>query len=137
MEAEVREIRNHIGQFPPFDALSEDLLDEVAGTVEVTYFKAGEMIFERDTHIDALPYIRTGAVEVYRHDGDLYNRLSEGDIFGQFALLRGRRVRFPVKAIEDTLLYLIPAALFDRLCAAVAASWFENENQQPWSIIQA
>ncbi|MBK5931564.1 DUF294 nucleotidyltransferase-like domain-containing protein [Halochromatium salexigens] len=117
MEAEIREIRDHISRHPPFDGLTDDLLDEVAGAVEITYFKAGTTIAERDGSVQALSYIRGGAVEVYRHNGQLYNRLGEGDIFGQLDLLRGRPVRFPVQAIEDTLLYLIPKPVFDRLCA--------------------
>ena len=117
MEAEVQEIRDHISRFPPFDHLSEELLDEVAASVEIAYFKAGSPILERGDPIHALPYIRGGAVEVYRHNGELHNRLGEGDIFGQFGLLRNRRVRFPAKAIEDTLLYRIPDAIFDRLCS--------------------
>lgn len=118
MEAEVREIRDHIGRFPPFDRLSEDLLDSVAAAVEVGYHRAGTQILASDQPIDALHYIRAGAVEVYRHNGEFYNRLGEGDIFGQFGLLRRHQVRFPVKAIEDTLLYLIPQAVFDQLCSA-------------------
>lgn len=117
MEAEIREIRDHLVQYPPFDNLSEALLDEVAAAVEIAYFKAGTAILERDAPIQTLSYIRSGAVEVYLHNGQLYNRLDEGDIFGQFDLLRNQRVRFPVKAIEDTLLYLIPEAVFRRLCS--------------------
>lgn len=118
MEAEVREIRDHMGRYPPFDGLRDELLDEAAGAVEIGYFKAGTTISERDQPVQALSYIRSGAVEVYLHNGQLYNRLGEGDIFGQFDLLRDRQVRFPVKAIEDTLLYQIPKPVFDRLCAA-------------------
>ncbi len=117
MEVEVREIRDHMSQFPPFDGLSDELLDEVAASVEISYFKAGSTIFDRGAPIHSLPYIRSGAVEVYRYSGELYNRLEEGDIFGQFGLLRSRRIRYPVKAIEDTLLYLIPESVFDHLCA--------------------
>ncbi len=118
MEAEVREIRDHVGRHPPFDGLSDDLLDQVAGAVEIAYFKAGATISERDGEVQALSYIRSGAVEVFRYNGQLYDRLAEGDIFGQFDLLRNRQVRFPVQAIEDTLLYLVPKPVFDHLCAA-------------------
>ncbi len=118
MEAEIREIRDHISGYPPFDGLTDDLLDEVAGAVEIAYFKAGTRVAERDGSVQSLSYIRSGAVEVYRHNGQLHNRLGEGDIFGQLDLLRNRPVRFPVQAIEDTLLYLIPKPVFDRLCAA-------------------
>ncbi|MGB3223473.1 MAG: DUF294 nucleotidyltransferase-like domain-containing protein [Desulforhopalus sp.] len=118
MEAEIREFRDHISRHPPFDRLTDDLLEEVAGAVEIAYFKAGTTIAKRGGPVQALSYIRSGAVEVYLHNGQLYNRLGEGDIFGQFALLRDRKVRFPVQAVEDTLLYLIPKLVFDSLCAA-------------------
>jgi CBS domain-containing protein len=116
MEAEVREIRDHMSRHPPFDDLVDELLDEVAGAVEIAYAKAGSAIFERDGPVQALSYIRSGAVEVYRPNGQLYDRLGEGEIFGQFDLLRNRQVRFPVQAIEDTLLYKVPSPVFDRLC---------------------
>jgi CBS domain-containing protein len=117
MEVEVREIAEHIGHFAPFDRLSVELLETVASSVEIAYFQAGSSIFEFGEPIHSLYYIRSGAVEVYRHNAELYNRLGEGDIFGQTGLLRTQRVRFPAKAIEDTLLYLIPETIFDRLCA--------------------
>ncbi|MCL7743966.1 DUF294 nucleotidyltransferase-like domain-containing protein [Guyparkeria hydrothermalis] len=115
MEAEVQEIREHLKRYPPFDRLESEWLDRIAESVEVAYYRDGTMIQEYGEPIDTLRYVRSGAVEVYRHNGELYNRLSEGDIFGQTGLLHKRQVRFPAKAIEDTLLYLIPAAVFDRL----------------------
>ena len=59
--------------------------------------------------------VRSGAVEVFRRNGTLYNRLTAGGYFGEFGLLRNGRVRFPVTALEDTLLYLIPRELFAEL----------------------
>ena len=116
MEAEVQEIREHLRRFPPFDRLEPEWLEQIAASVEVAYYRDGSAIQEYGEPIDALRYVRSGAVEVYRHNGELYNRLSEGDIFGHTGLLHKRQVRFPAKAIEDTLLYLIPADVFDRLC---------------------
>ncbi|WP_341939373.1 DUF294 nucleotidyltransferase-like domain-containing protein [Marinimicrobium sp. C2-29] len=117
MEVEVLEIRDHMGQHPPFDMLSDDELDELAGQVEVTYFRAGTQILELHQDIADLYYIRSGAVEVFRPRGELYNRLSEGDIFGHFGLLRNRKVRFPARALEDSLIYLVPYDSFERMCA--------------------
>jgi CBS domain-containing protein len=116
MEVETLEIRSHLSRFPPFDGLSEDLLDQVAGGVEIAYFKAGTDILTFDEPIEALLYVRSGAVEVFRRNGELYNRLGEGDILGHFGLLRNRRVSFPARALEDTLIYFIPAEVFDELC---------------------
>ncbi|MFU8878250.1 MAG: DUF294 nucleotidyltransferase-like domain-containing protein [Wenzhouxiangellaceae bacterium] len=117
MDTETLEIRQHMARFPPFDELSDALLDTVAGSVDVAYFRAGSDILERGAPINELHYIRSGAVEVYRRSGALYNRLEEGDIFGHFSLLRSRRVHFPAKAIEDTLIYLIPGSIFEQLCS--------------------
>lgn len=116
MEAEVREIREHLGRYPPFDRLSEQLLDSVAGSVEISYFRAGSLILSYKQSIDSLYYIRSGAVETYRHNNELYNRLGEGDIFGHLGLLHNHLVRYPASAIEDTLIYLIPDAVFQQLC---------------------
>ncbi|MGQ4878844.1 DUF294 nucleotidyltransferase-like domain-containing protein [Billgrantia sp. LNSP4103-1] len=118
MDAELIEIRQHMGRFPPFDALDDELLDEVAGQVEVGYYKAGSDVLRFDQELHELCYIRSGAVEVRRRTGDLYNRLGEGDIFGQFSLLRNHRVRYPARALEDTLIYFIPEGIFLRLCEA-------------------
>ena len=117
MDAEALEIRQHLARFAPFDVLSDPLLDKVADSVDVVYFKAGSDILERDQSINELHYIRSGAIEIYRRSGALHNRLEEGDIYGHFSLLRNHRVHFPVKAIEDTLIYLIPDAVFEQLCA--------------------
>lgn len=117
MDSEALEIRQHLARFPPFEGLSDALLDLVAESVDVAYFKAGSEILQREQPIDALHYIRTGAVEIYRRSGALLNRLEEGDVFGQFSLLRNHRVHFPVKAIEDTLVYLVPDEVFQRLCS--------------------
>lgn len=116
MQVELIEIRDHISRFPPFDELPSDTLDEIARQVEIGYFKADSDILVYDQSIHDLYFIRSGAVEVHRRNGELYNRLGEGDFFGHFGLLRGHRVRYPVRAIEDTLIYFIPDRLFRELC---------------------
>lgn len=115
MQVELIEIRDHLSRFAPFDDLPDEALDEIASQVQVRYFKAGTSILEHDEPIHDLHYIRSGAVEIFLRTGQLFNRLGEGDIFGQASLRRGKRVRFPARALEDTLVYFIPDALFQRL----------------------
>lgn len=131
MQIELIEIRDHLHRFPPFDGLPEDTLDEIARQVEVGYFKAGSEILSFGAEIHDLHYVRSGAVEIYRRTGALYNRLTEGDIFGQFGLLRGHKVRLPARAIEDSLIYFIPGSLFEQLCEAhdFFADFVEAEGQ--------
>lgn len=116
MQVEMIEIRDHLSRFPPFDELPEETLDGIARRVQVAYFKSGSDILEHNQPVNELHYIRSGAVDIFRRNGQLYNRLTEGDIFAQAGLLRGNKVRFPAKAIEDTLIYFIPAELFHQLC---------------------
>ena len=116
MQAELIDIRNHMVKHAPFDDLPAEMLDRVVSGIEVTYFRADTNILEFGQSNNYLHYIRSGAVEIFRRTGELYNRVTEGEIFGQNGLMMNRTVRFPAKAIEDTLCYLIPYELFQYLC---------------------
>jgi CBS domain-containing protein len=115
MQAELIDIRNHMARYPPFDEMAEELLDRVVSGIEVVYFKAGTQILEFGADNPWLCYVRSGAVEIYRRTGELYNRIGEGEVFGQFGLLMNKKVRFPAKALEDTLVYKIPGETFQYL----------------------
>ncbi|OZG70180.1 cyclic nucleotide-binding protein [Hahella sp. CCB-MM4] len=115
MQAEQLEILDFLHRHPPFCDLPEETLGWISQNIEISYFKAGTQILQFGEEVDALHIIRSGAVEVFRRNGDLHNRLSEGGIFGEFGLLRNRRVRFPAKALEDSLVYLIPETIFNEL----------------------
>lgn len=116
MTIEISDIQLFMQQHEPFDALESDAIVELCTQVEVSYFRAGTDILHFGDKIDALYVVRSGAVEVYRRNGELYNRLEPGAVFGQMGILMNGHVRFPVKALEDTLVYLIPAQLFLDFC---------------------
>ncbi|MGF1762874.1 DUF294 nucleotidyltransferase-like domain-containing protein [Aliivibrio kagoshimensis] len=116
MEVELLEIRNFISQYPPFDQLPEDALIEVAQSIEISYYRADSMVIEFGDKIHDLFMIRSGVVEIYRRTGELYNRLDQGGLFGQMGLLTNNKVRFPAKALKDTLLYCIPDNIFEEYC---------------------
>ncbi|WP_286238152.1 DUF294 nucleotidyltransferase-like domain-containing protein [Neptuniibacter halophilus] len=116
MHAEQVEIAGFLAQFPPFDELPEAVVNEIACQLEIAYYRAGSQILEFGSEIHDLCIIRSGAVEIYRRNGELYNRLSEGDLFGQLGLLMNNRVRLPARALEDSLIYFLPESLFTELC---------------------
>ncbi|TVO75191.1 DUF294 nucleotidyltransferase-like domain-containing protein [Sedimenticola selenatireducens] len=130
MHAEQIEIASFLVNHPPFDELPEEVLNELARQVEVVYYRSGSDILNLADPIQDLYVIRKGAVETYRRTGELYNRLTNGDVFGQVSLMMNQRVRFPVKAIEDTLIYCIPFELFQDYCDRYEtfADYFESEN---------
>ncbi|EJG0731667.1 cyclic nucleotide-binding/CBS domain-containing protein [Vibrio parahaemolyticus] len=116
MEAEQLEVLNFISQHPPFDELPEEQLKKIAIQAEVAYFRQGTDILKFGDTIRDLYMVRSGAVEIYRRKGELYNRIDAGGLFGQMGLLMNNRVRMPAKAIEDTLVYCIPENIFNELC---------------------
>ncbi|RBW51935.1 DUF294 nucleotidyltransferase-like domain-containing protein [Marinobacter sp. F3R11] len=119
MQAELIDIRNHLVQHSPFDDMPEELVNQLTASIEISYVRAGTQILETGQASAYMYYVRSGAVEIFRRSGELYNRIGEGEIFGQFGLLMHRKVRFPAKALEDSLLYRVPAETFHYL--------FEND----------
>ena len=115
MEAELLDIKNFLSQHPPFDELDDDVLNFVASNVEISYFREDTPVIHFGDEIHDLYMVRSGVVEDYRRKGELYNRLDEGALFGQMGLLTNNKVRFPAKAIKDTLLYCIPESAFQEL----------------------
>ncbi|AWB32855.1 DUF294 nucleotidyltransferase-like domain-containing protein [Orrella marina] len=112
MESEQLEILDFLQKHMPYSALPEDVLKDVARAVDVRYAKSGTAIFQFGEPLHHWFIVRSGAVEIYRRDGTLYNRLNEGGHFGESGLLQRRTVRYPATAIEDSLLYVIPDSLF-------------------------
>ncbi|MBH0056729.1 cyclic nucleotide-binding/CBS domain-containing protein [Pseudoalteromonas sp. SWXJZ94C] len=129
MQAEQVEIAQFLAQHPPFDDLPNKALNELAQQVEVTYFRAQTEILHFGKDIADLYVVRSGSVEMYRRNGELYNRLSVGGIFGQMGLLMNRKVRFPATALEDSLVYCINVELFNRYCDEfdAFADYFETD----------
>ncbi|KKO43990.1 cyclic nucleotide-binding protein [Arsukibacterium ikkense] len=115
MEIEQIEILEFLKRHSPFQELPAGQLLQVALSIDIGYFKAGSEILRFNAPLNALHLIRSGAVETFRRNGDLYNRLSAGGIFGEQGLLRGGKVRFPASALEDTLIYFIPNEVFQQL----------------------
>ena len=113
MESEQLEVLDFLQRHLPFNALPEATLHEAAKAIDVRYFKADTSILKFGEPAHHWFIVRSGAVEIFRRDGTLYNRLTEGGHFGEAGLLLQRRqVRFPASALEDTLLYVLPGEVF-------------------------
>ncbi|MGI5307977.1 DUF294 nucleotidyltransferase-like domain-containing protein [Rheinheimera sp. WS51] len=115
MEIEQIEILEFLKRHSPFQELPEQELLEIALSIDIAYFQAGSEILTFNQPLSALHLIRSGVVETFRRNGDLYNRLTEGGLFGEQGLLRGNKARFPATAVEDSLIYLIPDQVFQKI----------------------
>jgi CBS domain-containing protein len=115
VQAEQSEVLDFFRRYPPFSNLPEDVLSKVANNIEIAYYRKQSPILELGQDNCQWYVIRSGAVEVFRRDGQLYNRLGEGGFFGEQSLMLKRPVRFPVTALEDTLVYLVGQETFNYL----------------------
>ena len=130
MDMELFEIRDFLIQYPPFDTLPVESVNCAVSSMEVAYYQAGSDILRYGDRIHHLYVIRSGAVEIYRRNGKLYNRLEQGDLFGQMGLMMNNLVRLQAKAIEDTLVYRLPEDIFHDFCSEneVFSDFVELEN---------
>ncbi len=104
----MQEFLDFLGKQAPYDKLDEDDLELLARRVEVEYFPAGAVIVDQDDdRLEQLAVIRTGLVQVL--DGaHVVDELGPGDTFGELSVLSGLPPARTVRALTDTLLYLLP-----------------------------
>ncbi len=94
----------------PFDDLDDGQLEELADATEVEFFAVGERIFRQgEGPIEHARIVRKGAIELVA-DGQVFDVLGEGELFGHPSMLSGYPAWFEARAGEDSLCYRLPAA---------------------------
>ncbi|PEN15256.1 cyclic nucleotide-binding protein [Longibacter salinarum] len=111
---EIIEIADFLSSTPPFTELNDDGIRTAARSIDITYAPSGSVVLDIGDAPEALFLIRSGAVELHNDADVLVARLGEHEFFGYPSLLTGAPASRRVTTIEDTLLYHIPEALFDR-----------------------
>jgi CBS domain-containing protein len=127
---EIAAIADFLARYPPFDALPRDEIARLSRQVEIRYARRDDTILTSGQHNDRLFLVRSGSVELRLAGDALMARLGEGACFAYPSLLRGGEVHNSVTALEDTLVYAIPASEFHRLregSAALRAFFAEDE----------
>ena len=105
------DVRTFLLEHPPFDGLPDEDLDRVVASVQIEHFAPGSVILQQAgapaTH---LYVVRKGEAEIV-DDGRVIDEIGEGDVFGMWSLLDQVAPTATVRASEDTLCYLIDAAV--------------------------
>ena len=108
-------IYHFISGLDPFDKLSDKLLENISRYITISYLAKGENISAEQLSQGYLYIIRTGAIEQLELNGDFRARLDQGDVFG-FTMVVDRSVqKFKARALENTLLYMLPSNRFREL----------------------
>lgn len=127
---EIAAIADFLARYPPFDALLRDEIARLSRLIEIRYARKADTILTSGQQNERLFVVRSGSVELRLAGDALTARLGEGACFAYPSLLRGGEVHNTVTALEDTLVYAIPASEFHRLRAgspAMRAFFAEDE----------
>lgn len=108
MEIELIEIRDFLAQRPPFDALPEELLNQLPETLSIRYLRRDTPFPPQDADDDYIYVVRSGAIELRDSNDDVCEKLAEGDMFTTPCQLVDFTSQCDGKTVEDTLLYLLP-----------------------------
>ena len=129
MDIEQLEIRDFVGALRPFDQLPREALDATIAELSVRYIRRDTTIPETEDNEPALSLVRSGAVELHGQSGELLARFGEGDLLGYRTSPHEHVQGIRYVALEDTLLYRLPAGVVDRLC--------EEHSQLAWFLAPA
>ncbi|WP_019616710.1 DUF294 nucleotidyltransferase-like domain-containing protein [Psychromonas ossibalaenae] len=116
--SELQPVRDFVSSLPPFDILSDQSLRLCCISLSVVYYSRNEQFVEVDANERQLYIVRSGAFEVLTEQGQLIDRISDGQYFGFSGMLSGEKVVNKVRILEDALVYLLPVKIFDQLRAA-------------------
>jgi CBS domain-containing protein len=111
-------ILSFIKDYPPFSFLAKAELLDIAKRVTVRYCPPKTTLFSAGDPTQGHVYlIREGAINLL--DGNqLVDTCDEGDLLGIRPLLAGRSHLLTAQVQEETLVYIIPAAVFTEQMAA-------------------
>lgn len=115
----INRVQEFLKRFPPFSFLDERALAVVAGSVEVRYHANGEYLFRRGEPAQQFFFVlKQGQVHLLAQEESrttVAEVCDEGDVFGVLALLGKRPYILDALVIEDSLVYAIPVAVFEKI----------------------
>ena len=108
----IEDVLNFLKGIPPFQFLEESLLKKTAAGLSMEFYPKGTVILKQNGPTsNSLRVIKKGAVQVLMGDeaGEeiVLEYKGEGDNFGFLSLIGKDRQRTTVKAVEDTLCYIL------------------------------
>lgn len=119
MQIELLEIRDFLANCSPFDQLPAEELDALPAQLQISYLRRGSEFPPVNIRADAnglLVILRQGAIELRNEQGLLYSKLAETDCYAGLCEKGDNHLTLNGVTSEDSLLYLLPCLIFQRLC---------------------
>lgn len=104
-----------LSEIEPFNYLDKKEIQSIAHNLLVEYYKKGEIIFkEGASPLDFLYILRSGSL-VLEREGEVIEYIHEGECFGYISLMTSSPPSSTVKAIEDSVVFLLNKKIFNKL----------------------
>lgn len=113
--SELQPISDFLSALTPFDSLSDAALQRCCRALTIGYYSKASAYVPLDEDHPQLYIVRTGAFEVRNQDGELVDRLGDGDYFGFPSLLSGDKISNRIQILEDGLVYHLDPDTFNFL----------------------
>ncbi|NVD05434.1 cyclic nucleotide-binding/CBS domain-containing protein [Vibrio sp. JPW-9-11-11] len=124
---------------PPFDRLDPQQQDKLRGSLDVAYFRTNETLLKPGSASQHLHILIKGAVEERSDDNkEIFAHYANDDLFDVRSLFDDT-VKHRYIALEDTLSYLLPKAVFLELYNQNGqfAAYFDNNLAKRQELIEA
>lgn len=102
----------------PYDVLPETVLEQLSGQIDVWNLTANSVVYDLGDTLRGLFLIYDGSVEVRDENDELISQLGLRNSFGERGLLLDGVAVTSARTSEDTLLLVLPPAMFNDLMAA-------------------
>jgi Cyclic nucleotide-binding domain/Ion transport protein len=110
--------RDIIEKVPLFQGASDEFIREIALQMTPVIFTPGDYIYKAGEAGRDMYFITQGTVEVLSKDGrEVYTTLTDGDFFGEIALVLSQTRTACVRAVSYCDLYRLDKEMFDRVLA--------------------
>ena len=109
---------DHLRTLPFFSSLSDEALETVSDFASETSVSAGEMLVREGDYTYTLIVIESGTADVIKA-GEIIASLGPGDVFGEMAILSGRKRTADVVATSSMSLITLRKWDLERISAEV------------------
>ena len=108
--------QDFIQKVPFFKGASQELIRDIALALHPIIFTPGDYVFRAGEVGHQMYFIGHGTVEVLSADGrSIYATLTDGDFFGEIALLLSQPRTASIRALDYCDLYALSKEMFDRV----------------------
>jgi CRP-like cAMP-binding protein len=114
-----------IDALPAFRDIPAEVLNDLAGRVQLRPYSKGKAVFRQGAEADAFYVVRKGEVQIVEEDASagttrVMKTLHRGESFGELALLMEADRSATARASTDSELFVVDKGTFDRLLADMA-----------------